>query len=162
MNPRAFVGGTECTDMRKPNGFSILEVTMTVLIGITLTDMAVRRIAPVQSAVAVSSSANTLKSLAARARAHAIERGTIARLEIDIAEDRASVVVGTEVLESIDFKSMGVDLQSTAARVRLCMNPSGFGEMGCNSFESDITITIRRGEKSSTIVIGPLGRVIKL
>ena len=86
----------------------------------------------------------------------------IARLEIDIAEDRASVVVGTEVLESIDFKSMGVDLQSTAARVRLCMNPSGFGEMGCNSFESDITITIRRGEKSSTIVIGPLGRVIKL
>ena len=89
---------------------------MTVLIGITLTDMAVRRVAPVQSRVAVSSSANTLKSLAARTRAHAIERGTIARLEIDTAEDRVSVVVGAEVLESVDFTSMGVDLQSATSR----------------------------------------------
>lgn len=135
---------------------------MTVLIGLTLTDMAVRRVAPVQSTVAVSSSANTLTSLAARARAHAIERGMIARLEIDTAEDRASVVVGAEVLESIDFKSMGVDLQSESTRVRLCMNPSGFGETGCNSFESDIIIKLVRGEKSSAIVLGPLGRVIKL
>ncbi len=148
--------------MRKPNGFSILEVTMTVLIGVTLTDMAVRRVAPVQSTVAVSSSANTLKSLAARTRAHAIERGTIARLEIDTAEDMASVVVGADVLETVDFRSMGVDLQSESFRVRLCMNPSGFGEMGCNSFASDITINFVRGEKSSTVVLGPLGRVIKL
>ncbi len=148
--------------MRKPNGFSILEVTMTVLIGITLTDMAVRRVAPVQSAVAVSSSANTLRSLAARTRAYAIERGTIARLEIDTAEDRASVIVGAEVLETVDFKSMGVDLQSATSRVRLCMNPSGFGEMGCNSFVSDISIKLVRGEKSSTVVLGPLGRVVKL
>ncbi len=148
--------------MRKPNGFSILEVTMTVLIGMTLTDMAVRHVAPVQSTVAVSSSAHILRSLAARTRAHAIERGTIARLDLDTAEDRASVVVGAEVLESIDFKSMGVDLQSKTSRVRLCMNPSGFGEMGCNSFVSDITITLVRGEKSSTIVLGPLGRVTKL
>ncbi len=148
--------------MRKPNGFSILEVTMTVLIGVTLTDMAVRRVAPVQSTVAVSSSANTLKSLAARTRAHAIERGVIARLEIDTVEDRASVMVGAEVLESVDFSTMGVDLQSETSRVRLCMNPSGFGEMGCNSFVSDISINFVRGEKSSTIVLGPLGRVIKI
>jgi Tfp pilus assembly protein FimT len=148
--------------MRKRNGFSILEVTMSVLVGLTLTDMAVRRVAPVQSAVAVISSANTLTSLAARARAHAIERGAIVRLEIDTAEDRASVVVGAEVLESIDFESMGVDIQSESSRVRLCMNPSGFGETGCNSFESDITIKLVRGEKSSAIVLGPLGRVIKL
>lgn len=162
MNPRAFVGGTECTEMRTPNGFSMLEVTVTVLIGITLTNMAVRRIAPVQSMVAVASSANTLRSLAARTRAHAIERGTIARLEIDTAEDMASVVVGTDVLETVDFGSMGVDLQSETLRVRLCMNPSGFGEMGCNSFTSDISINFVRGEKSSTVVLGPLGRVIKL
>ncbi len=135
---------------------------MTVLIGVTLTDMAVRRVAPVQSTVAVSSSANTLKSLAARTRAHAIERGTIARLEIDTVEDRASVMVGAEVLESVDFSTMGVDLQSETSRVRLCMNPSGFGEMGCNSFVSDISINFVRGEKSSTIVLGPLGRVIKI
>ena len=148
--------------MRKPNGFSILEVTMTVLIGITLTDMAVRRIAPVQSAVAVSSSAHTLTSLAARTRAYAIERGTIVRLEIDTVEDRASVVVGADVLETVDFRSMGVDLRSESSRVRLCMNPSGFGETGCNSFVSDVTIEFVRGEKSSAIVLGPLGRVIKI
>ena len=148
--------------MRKANGFSILEITVAVLIGTTLTGMAVRRIAPVQSAVAVSSSAHTLASLAARTRAHAIERGMIARLEIDTAEDRASVVVGGEVLESFDFKSTGVDLRSDASRVRLCINPSGFGETGCNSFVSDVTIELVRGEKSSTIVLGPLGRVVKI
>ena len=80
--------------MRRPNGFSILEITITVVIGIALTDMAVRNIAPVQSRVAVSSSTNTLTSLVARTRAHAIERGAIVRLEIDTVEDRASIMVG--------------------------------------------------------------------
>ena len=147
--------------MRRPNGFSILEITITVVIGIALTDMAVRNIAPVQSRVAVSSSTNTLTSLVARTRAHAIERGAIVRLEIDTVEDRASIMVGAGVVESIDFGSMGVDLQAATPLVRLCMNPSGFGETGCNSFASDTFVTLMRGETSSTLVFGPLGRVIR-
>ena len=147
--------------MRIPNGFSMLEVTVAVTIGIALTDLAVRNIGPVQSAVAVSSSAHTLTALVARTRAHAIERGAIVRLEIDTVEDRASINVGGDVLESIDFKSMGVDLQSDSPQVRLCMNPSGFGETRCNSFTSDISVEAVRGEKSSTLVFGPLGRVSK-
>ena len=140
----------------------MLEVTIAVVIGITLTDMAVRRVAPVQSRVAVSSSASTLISLVARTRAHAIERGVIARLDIDTVEDRASVMVGAEVLESIDFGSMGVDLRHESPRVRLCMNPSGFGETGCNSFTSDVVIELVRGDKSRAIVFGPLGRVVSI
>ena len=140
----------------------MLEVTIVVVIGIALTDMAVRRVAPVQNRVAVSSSANTLTSLVARTRAHAIERGVIARLDIDMVEDRASVMVGTEVLESIDFGSMGVDLRHESSRVRLCMNPSGFGETGCNSFTSDVVIELVRGQESRAIVFGPLGRVVRI
>ncbi len=148
--------------MRRPNGFSMIEVTVTVMIGIALTDMAIRNVAPVQNAVAVSSSAHTMQSLVARTRAHAIERGAIARLEIDVVEDRASILVGEEVLETIGFASMGVDIRSAHPLVRLCMNPSGFGETGCNSFSDDVVVELVRGEKASSLVFGPLGRVIKL
>ena len=147
--------------MRKPNGFSMLEVTVSVMIGIALTNVAIRNVAPVQNTVAVSSSAHTMASLAARTRAHAIERGAIARLEIDVVEDRASILVAGEVLETISFASMGVDVRSVLPLVRLCMNPSGFGEVGCNSFSNDVLVELVRGEKASSLVFGPLGRVIK-
>lgn len=148
--------------MRKRNGFSMIELTVTLMIGAALTDIAVRNIGPAQNAAAVNSSAHTMTSLVAHARAHAIERGAIARLLIDAAQDRAQVVVGDDVLETVRFRQMGVDVQAGSPNIRLCMNASGFGETGCNSFTDDVHVKLVAGSRSKDIVLGPLGRAIEL
>jgi len=137
-----------------------MELAIALVIGSVLTSAAVQSAAPVLTRTAVRSAAHTFGALHARTRAHAIERGEVARLWIDADNDRIWVAVGSEIVERFDYQeTQQVDIQAASAISMLCINPRGFGERGCTSFDESITISFVQGTKSSEVVIWPLGQL---
>lgn len=145
---------------RRTSGFTATELLITLVIGSVLTSVAARNAGPVLSQTAVRGATQTFSSLHARARAHAVERGVIARLRVDTSRDNVTVMVGSDTIEIVTFgASQGVDIQASVPTVTLCINPRGFGERGCSSFESRVSISFVQGAKASEVTLWPLGQL---
>ncbi len=145
---------------RCTSGFTFTEIMIALVVGSVLTSVAVQNAGPVLSETAVRGAAQTFSSLHARARAHAVERGVIARLRVDTSRDNVTVMVGSDTIEIVTFgASQGVDIQAAAPTITLCINPRGFGERGCSSFESSVSISFVQGAKASEVTLWPLGQL---
>jgi len=148
--------------LRRTSGFTATELMIALVIGSVLTSVTVRNAGPVLSQTAVRGATQTFAGLHARTRAHAVERGAIARLRVDTSRDNVTVMVGSDTIEVVAFgSSQGVDIQASAATITLCINPRGFGERGCNSFDSSVSISFVRGAKVSEVRLWPLGQLRK-
>ena len=145
---------------RCTSGFTVTELVIALVVGSVVTSFAVRAAGPVLSETAVRGAAQTFSALHARARAHAIERGTIARLKVDTSRDNVTVLVGSDTLEIVAFgASQGVDIQAPVPAITLCINPRGFGERGCSSFDSSVSISFVQGANASEVTLWPLGQL---
>ena len=127
---------------RKTRGFSLIELTVSIVIAGILLDVAVRTTTPVQDSLSVNSGMGVVASLHAQARAQAVARGTMVRLIVDPVTDMVTVSEGVETIETVDLReTRGIDILGSS-QVRVCMTPRGFADTDCNSFESAVTAAV--------------------
>ena len=141
---------------RRARGFTLIEVLITILIGVVLTSLAVKGFGQTQSVLAVRQARNVFNGMVARARAQAIESGMRTVLVADAQSDSVTIVG----VETVNFGGdMGIDIQSSNTFTRICMSPRGYADPSCNSFSSTVQMTFVQGGRSETIEILPLGQI---
>ena len=146
----------------KTRGFSLIELTVTIVIAGVLLDTAVRVTAPVQDSLSVDSGIGVVAALHARARAQAVARGTMVQLIVDPSTDIVMVFEGATVLETVDLRTTrGIDIVGSS-QIRVCMTPRGFADTDCNSFNSAVTVALNRGEATSEVKLRPMGQIVIL
>ena len=144
------------------SGFSIIELVVVLMVGSVLTSIAITEFNGVSGRFAVKGARQTLMSMHARARVQAVEFGQTVKLHVDPGGDSIWLSRDGEVLDVLDFgKEFKVDIQtSTDSEVRVCMNPRGFADTGCNSFTSPVTITFVLTSDSASVLILTLGQMV--
>ena len=141
-------------------GFTLVEVVMTMLIGVILISIAIKGFGEIGNQTAARSARQTFASLHARARAHAIERGQIVRLLVDAAGDSVWITRDAEVLEIVRFaEEYAVDIRATQEQFILCMNARGFADTDCNSFSTRVGLVFARGTQDYSAELLPLGQL---
>ena len=150
-------------DMRDGrSGFSIIELVVALMLGSVLTSIAIRNFNGVSGRFAVKGARQTLMSMHARARVQAVEFGQTVKLHVDPAGDSVWLSRGGEVLNVMNFgEEFQVDIQtSTDSEVRVCMNPRGFADTGCNNFTSPVTVTFLLMSDAASVLILTLGQMV--
>ena len=144
------------------SGFSIIELVVVLMVGSVLTSIAITEFNGVSGRFAVKGARQTLMSMHARARVQAVEFGQTVKLHVDPGGDSIWLSRDGEVLDVLDFgKEFNVDIQtSTDSEVRVCMNPRGFADTGCNSFMSPVTVTFVLMSDSASVLILTLGQMV--
>ena len=144
------------------SGFSIIELVVVLMVGSVLTSIAITEFNGVSGRFAVKGARQTLMSMHARARVQAVEFGQTVKLHVDPGGDSIWLSRDGEVLDVLDFgKEFNVDIQtSTNSEVRVCMNPRGFADTGCNSFTSPVTVTFVLMSDSASVLILTLGQMV--
>jgi prepilin-type N-terminal cleavage/methylation domain-containing protein len=148
--------------MTRRSGFTIIELVVTIVVAAALLTLVSRALGDVQRRIAADQAMKTYEAMHARARAHAVERGTTVRLILDTAGDSASVVLPDgEVLETVHFQSeLGVDVQSGASNpVEVCMTARGYGDASCMSFNGTVTLSFASGRDTVALQLLPLGQI---
>ncbi len=143
-------------------GFTIIELAVTIVVAAALLTLVSRALGTAQQRVAADQAQKTYEALHARARAHAVERGTTVRLVLDTEADSASVVLPDgEILETVHFgPELNVDVQSAATSpVVVCTTARGYGDASCMSFNATVTLSFVAGNDQATLQLLPLGQI---
>jgi len=148
--------------MVRRGGFTLIELVIALLIGSILTSIALSSYGNARGGFAVRGARTTFASLHARARAQAIEAGSMMRLFVDVAGDSAYITDGSDNLETIHFDDeLHVDVKSsTGANLRICMNSRGFADTDCTNFSSNVSVTFWHNADSVSITVMPLGQLV--
>ena len=143
------------------SGFSIIELVVVLMVGSILTSIAIANFNGVSGRFAVKGARQTLMSMHARARMHAVEYGQIVKLHVDPVGDSIWLSRGSQILDVMDFsQEFNVDIRtSTNASVRVCMNARGFADTGCNNFSSPVTITFLLNLDTASVRLFTLGQM---
>ena len=144
------------------SGFSVVELVVVLMVGSVLTSIAIRNFSGVSGRFAVKGARQTLMSMHARARAQAVEYGQTVRLNMSASGDSAWLSRDSEILETVNFGAeFNVDLKtSTDADVRVCMNPRGFADTGCNNYSSPVTVMFLLTSDTASVRIFTLGQMV--
>ena len=160
--------GAECfyfrleTMRKRSSGFTVIELMVAIVLGGILAQMAIKGFGMVSSRLSAREAGTVFQGMLARTRAQAIESGLTTVLLADAAGDSVMVLANGRVVETIRFmERMGVDIQGPENVTRICMNPRGFANARCNSFESSIELSFVSGTGTETLTILPLGQVRK-
>ena len=141
------------------SGFSILEIIISLAIGLVLLSITAKAMSPAREATAVRSADQAVRSLVSRARAESIQRGTDVEFRVDPTGDSAWIQVGGQQITRFDFHDeLGIDVLSTHA-VTVCMTPRGVADANCNT-PSVPTIGFHSGSKTRYVKILPSGQVV--
>ena len=145
----------------RPNGFTLTELLIVIVISLALTSIAVTAAQPAQNRYAVRGARDGFVAMHARARAQAVEAGKTTTLTLDFASDRATITRGYTTLETVEFgEGLNVDIQGGGTTMTICMNSRGFGETSCNSFSTGTDITFVQGSSTERVRVYPLGQVL--
>jgi len=154
---------------RSPNGFTVVELVIVILIGSILVGVAMSSFQNAQSAYAARGGKTVYATLHQLARARAIELGQTVILIVDSDGDSAFTIDGGSVNNLTHFRSeLNVDLRSTPSRFRICMTPRGYADPDCPAVafsattSSPITLEFWQNADSSTVVILPMGQLVGL
>lgn len=147
--------------MNRRLGFTLIELVIALLIGTILTSIALSSWGGARASFSVRGARNTFATLQARTRAQAIENGGTVRLLVSTSGDSVTITDGTTTYETVNFMDQfHVDLKSSTGGFRLCMNSRGYGDSGCTSFSSTVTLQFWQGGDSATVKILPLGQLV--
>jgi len=147
--------------MGRRAGFTMVELVIALLIGSILTSIALASYGNARGGFAVRGARTTFASLHARARAQAIESGSMIRLFVDTKGDSAFIWDGTNNLETIHFaEELHVDLRASDGSMRICMNSRGYADTGCNSFSSAVSLQFWQNADSASVRVMPLGQLV--
>jgi prepilin-type N-terminal cleavage/methylation domain-containing protein len=149
---------------RRANGFTLMEVIVAILIGVVLTSIAVKGFGLTSSEMSVKQAKNVFTGLVARARAMAIERGTLSLLWVDVQADSVNLSVWTgsdwDHEETVHFGGdMGIDIQSSSGTFYQMMTPRGYANTRYVSFSGSNKVTFVQGGQSESLELLPLGQV---
>lgn len=156
-------------------GFSLLELLMIVLISALMVGIFVPVAGSVQKRMSLTNAKNTMVFLAARARSHAANRGAIAILDIDPANNRAWIRLRGDTLADsfVDFeRDHEADLLLTdpysgapaevgeSGVLSICYSPRGYAQQGCIDVPRlPLRLRFTRGGKSDSVEIRALGQI---
>ena len=144
---------------RRRGGFTLIELVIVLMVGALLTGIAFRSFSGVMGKMAARQARQSFASLHARTRANAIEMGENVSLNVDMDRDSVWVQRGATRVETIRFRiDLGVDIQGTGS-LRLCMNPRGFADTSCNSFNTTQTLVFAGGTDTAGVQIRTLGQL---
>ncbi len=147
--------------MGRRAGFTLVELVIALLIGSILTSIALSSYGNARGGFAVRGARTTFATLHARARAQAIEAGSMMRLFVDMKGDSAFIWDGTKNLETIHFADeFHVDLRGSDGSMRICMNSRGYADTGCNSFSSTVSLQFWQNADSASVNVMPLGQLV--
>ena len=138
-------------------GYSLVEVLIVLVIAGVLLNVSLKSTGSVTARLSVNLAQHSFVALHARARAHAVERGTSVDFHVDPVGDSAWVEIDGETLEVARFDA--VDPAASGA-ITVCMSPRGIADTRCNSFSAVETETFEARGESSSLDILPLGKVI--
>lgn len=145
--------------MRRRAGFTVIELMIVIMVGMVLTSIAYRGFVGYQGKAAARQARLTFAAIHARARANAIEMGTIVSLNVNMTGDSVWLDRGGTIVEKIRFnEELGVDIQGSGT-LKLCMNPRGFADTACNSFNSTQTLVFSAGSDTAGVQIRTLGQL---
>ncbi len=150
-------------DVNDPRlGLSIIELVVVLMVGSFLTSIAITNFNGVSGRFAVKGARQTLMSLHARARVQAVEYGRTVKLHVDPAGDSIWLSRGGEVVDVMDFhEEFNVDIQtSTYSPIKMCMNPRGFADTGCNNYSSPVTVTFVLNSDTASVLMFTLGQMM--
>jgi type II secretory pathway pseudopilin PulG len=149
--------------MHRRAGFTVVELTVTMMVAGLLLGLLVRTLGNVRQRVAADQAAEVFEALLARTRAHAIEQGTIMRLVLDTSADTASIVRSGVAVETIRFAAdLAVDVESDATnQLVVCMTARGYGDPDCASFSGKASLTFMAGADTVARGLLPLGQVVR-
>ena len=147
---------------RRRSGFSIIELVVVLMVGSVLTSIAISSFNGVSGRFQTKGARQTFMAMNARARAQAVEYGSIVRLNLDPDDDSVWLSRAGDVLEAVDFREeFNVDIRtSTDAKLSVCMNARGFADMGCNNFSSPVTVTFSIASDTASVRVLTLGQMV--
>lgn len=146
--------------LRDQSGFTLSEVLVSLTLGAILTGMAVLNPNGARAGLAISGAERALGSLAARARAHAVERGAVVRLNVDPQADSIWVSLGGDLVAGQGLRSeFGVDVSVEGGGFHLCFTPRGFADPACSSSPQARVVQFSRASRTEEATILPLGQV---
>jgi prepilin-type N-terminal cleavage/methylation domain-containing protein len=148
--------------MTRRSGFTLIELVIVIIVGGLILTIVGRALGDVRQRIAADQALKTFESMHARARAHAIERGTDVFLTLDSTGDSASIRIGADVIETIHFGAeLGVDVSSNAAvnPVQVCMTARGYGDSDCMSYNNTLTVFFGARGDTASIQLLPLGQL---
>lgn len=135
----------------------MVEMIVTILVAAMLLRIVVVASGPLMDRMSVDAARTSFASLAARARARAVERGQTVVLTVDPATDSAWVSQGSTLVESIAFRTGShIDVRA-ASLMAICIGPRGFGDLSCASFSGAQRVTFSRGGAEKSLTMRPLG-----
>jgi prepilin-type N-terminal cleavage/methylation domain-containing protein len=145
--------------MRRRAGFTMIELLIAIMVGMVLTGIAYRGFAGYQGKTAARQGRLTFAAMHARARANAIEMGATVSLNVDMTKDSVWLDRAGTRVETVQFnQELGVDIQGTGT-LKLCMNPRGFADTSCNSFNTTQTLVFAAGSDTAGVQIRTLGQL---
>ena len=133
--------------------FTIIEVTITLLVAGILAAVVLPRAAGFIDSIEVRGAVTEIDALFSTARHLAITRGIQSTLEIDAARGIITVRAGADTVATRELAAAhGVTLEST--RPAITYSPTGIGYGAGN-----MTLVVRRALSADTIFVSRLGRV---
>jgi len=146
---------------RRTRGFTLIEVLIVITIAAILTSMAVKGFGATSTSLATRQARNVFSSMAARARAQAIESGVTTVLLGSTAGDSVMILgQGGNIVENVRFdKEMNVDIRASFNSFRICMSPRGFADPDCSFPSSAYKLSFVAGTNSETVEVLPLGQI---
>lgn len=144
----------------RSGGFTLIEILVAVTVGMVLTGIAAMNTVGARATYGLSAAERAFGGLHARARAHAVERGTTVRFHVDAGTDSVWVSVGGDVLDGINLqREFGVDVAVDGSSFHLCFTPRGFANPACSSSSGAQKVVFYRGNRTRSLAVLPLGQV---
>jgi prepilin-type N-terminal cleavage/methylation domain-containing protein len=147
----------------EPNGFTVLELLIVLVVGGILTTIAVRSFSQVHGGLGTHTAVSSFMTMHAQARALAVERGRPILLVADASTGRVSIeeTDGTTVRERDFADAYDVTIGAPGDEVRLCMTARGFADPRCGNVNDRTPVTFTRGGRTRTLVLLPLGQALE-
>ena len=145
------------------SGFTLIEALIVMIIAGILLGISVPSFGRLQARRAAINARDSFSLLAARARATAIETGSIVNLVIDPDEESALLTFATSG-DTIVFMNytgdFSADVQIADGALTVCYGPRGFALSGCTSIAAETEVLFERSGEESVALVRPLGQVV--
>ena len=148
---------------RKNSGFTLIEMVIAIVIFSVATSIGVQSVGDAMERGAVRGARRAFTAVHAGARAHAVQNGVQVRFIADADVDSLWVSAGDSVVTALSLvDDLGVDMQSSPARIQICLNPRGLSDLQCNSFNQPVDLQFTKGEEVSRTRVRTFGSLTTL